>query len=110
MFCPEVSYERFGYFATYLGRYSDELDHDLAHKKLGEINAPSKDYRWAWSSMKPMHFTECPIYSVLIHRSKNESKQLQKVKPDEWYKRPRGMILIGVTIAVVGGLILSLPK
>jgi hypothetical protein len=107
-FCPEVSYERFGYFASYLGRYSDELDHDLAHKKLGELRASSKDHRWAWSSVTPMHFTECPLYSVLLHRSKNASKKSQKEKQDEWYKRPFGMFIIGIAITVIGGLILFL--
>lgn len=67
-FCPEVAFERFGYFASYLGRYSDELDHDLAHEQLGKIDASSEDYRWAWSSVISMHFSECPLYSVLLYR------------------------------------------
>ena len=107
-FCPEVAFERFGYFASYLGRYSDELDHDLAHKKLGEISASSKDYRWAWSSVTPMHFTECPLYSVLLHRSNGTITSTEKEKRDEWYKRPFGMVIIGITITVMGGLLLAL--
>jgi hypothetical protein len=107
-FCPEVSYERFGYFASYLGRYSGELDHDLAHKKLGEMRASNKDYRWAWSSVEPKHFTECPLYSVLLHRAKEASKKSLQEKPDEWYKRPLGIFLIGIAITVIGGLILTL--
>lgn len=67
-FCPEVAFERFGYFVSHLGRYSDEIDHDLAHEKLGKIGAPSEDYRWAWSSVTSMHYTECPLYSVLFYR------------------------------------------
>ena len=107
-FCPEVAFERFGYFASYLGRYSDELDHDLAHKKLGEIGASSKDYRWAWSSVAPMHFTECPLYSVLLHRRNSTITSTEKENRDEWYKRPFGMLIIGITITVIGGLLLAL--
>lgn len=108
-FCPEVAFERFGYFASYLGRYSDELDQDLAHKKLGEMGASSKDYRWAWSSVMPMHFTECPLYSVLFYRSKGTTAaNAEKEKLDEWYKRPFGMVIIGTIITVIGGLLLAL--
>ena len=82
-FCPEVAFDRFGYFASYLGRYSDELDHDLAHKQLGEGGAPSEDYRWAWSSVTPMHFTECPLYSVLLYRQNDVENRLnqKELKP-----------------------------
>jgi hypothetical protein len=99
-FCPEVAFERFGYFASYLGRYSDEIDHDLAHEKLGKINASSEDYRWSWSSLIAMHFSECPLYSVLIYRQGNK-------KNEEWYKGPIGMVIIGVAVTVIGGLILA---
>ncbi len=74
-FCPEVSFERFGYFASYLGRYSNELDHDLAHEQLGKIGASSEDYRWAWSSLTTMHFTECTLYSVLLYRQNDTKKE-----------------------------------
>jgi hypothetical protein len=84
------------------------LDHDLAHKKLGEISASSKDYRWAWSSVTPMHFTECPLYSVLLHRSNGTITSTEKENYDEWYKRPFGMVIIGITITVIGGFLLAL--
>jgi len=107
-FCPEVSFERFGYFASYLGRYSDELDSDLAHKHLGKIGASYEDYRWVWSSITPMHFTECPLYSVLLNRQNGKQDDISNEKHDEWYKLPLGMVIIGVVITVVGGLILAL--
>ncbi len=69
-FCPEVSYERFGYFASYLGRYAATLDSELAQEKLGRENVPIEDWRWYWSSVIPMHYTECPLYSVLAHRER----------------------------------------
>jgi len=107
-FCPEVAFERFGYFASYLGRYSNENDQDLAHEKLGRIGASSDDYRWAWSSVAPMHFTECPLYSVLLYRHGSKAGDTAKEKHEEWYKRPFGMVIIGLIITVVGGLILAL--
>jgi len=68
-FCPEVAYERFGYFASDLARYSDEIDVEVAHARLGAQGIPGSDWRWAWSAVHPMHFTECPLFSVLVGRA-----------------------------------------
>ena len=87
-FCPEVAFERFGYFASYLGRYSDELDHDLAHKQLGKIGASSEDYRWAWSSVTAMHFTECPLYSVLLNRQNDTEYRFDQKELNSSSERP----------------------
>ena len=75
-FCPEVAFDRFGYFASDLNAYADELDIGLTHEKLGREVAPSKDWRWAWSSIKPMHYSQCPLYSVLMHKSEAEVKHI----------------------------------
>lgn len=62
-FCPEVAYDRFGYFAAYLHRYADEIDMDMSHKWLAEQAAPPKDWRWNWATVQAMHYAECPLYS-----------------------------------------------
>ncbi len=105
-FCPEVAFEIFGYFASHLSRYSDEIDQGIAHKKLGDGNAVRNDWRCAWAILSPQHYTDCPIYSVLAHRSKKP--HIGKKDQEPWYKRPWGIIILGVTITVVGGLILAL--
>lgn len=64
-FCPEVSYDSFGYFASHLHRYTDEIDSDNAHRQLSNINAPGNDWRWSWSHVRSMHYSECPFYSLL---------------------------------------------
>src|SRR4030042_1334214 len=109
-FCPEVSFDRFGYFTSFLARYADEIDIGIAHKRLGLERAPANDWRWGWSAISEMHYTECPIYSILAHRSHNKvtipeiKRELDK---DPWYKRPLGQVIIGIIIAIVSGLILS---
>jgi hypothetical protein len=113
IFCPEVAFERFGYFASSLNAYADELDHNLAHEKLGREHAPLKDWRWAWSSIKPMHYAECPLYSVLEHRSKRD--EVLPEKPPElfqqiaWFlrhwKRYWLIIVIAATIIVLSILL-----
>lgn len=64
-FCPEVAYDRFGLFALNLARYADDIDLEAAYARLGRIDARGNDWRWAWSSVAPMHYTECPLYSPL---------------------------------------------
>jgi excisionase family DNA binding protein len=64
-FCPEVSFECFGWFAETLGRFADEQDIHSRHKKLAKEGASANDWRWSWASISPLHYTECPLYSVL---------------------------------------------
>ena len=93
-FCPEVSYDRFGWFATDLYRYTDEIDLNAAHAKLGSQGTRGEDWRWAWETVHPMHYTECPLYSLLTHRpvaqelpSEAESTRTEKIvdlRPTLW--------------------------
>jgi len=71
-FCPEVTFDRYGYFARYLGRYADEIDQGLAHESLGKHLAPKNDWRWAWASVEPQHYGDCPLFSVLSHRHRED--------------------------------------
>ena len=103
-FCPEVSFERFGYFASGLYRYSDDLDTDLAHERLGKEKAPANDPRWAWVSVTPLHYTECPLYSVLVHRSAHSDSRAPVYK---WLERIKNHPFIAVLI-VLSTLIIAL--
>ncbi|MYD61723.1 MAG: hypothetical protein F4W91_11840 [Gemmatimonadetes bacterium] len=67
-YCPEVAFERFGYFASSLARYADEIDMDNAHERLAKTGSTENDWRWHWASIQPQHYSECPLYSILSHR------------------------------------------
>lgn len=65
-FCPEVAEQAFGLFASTLVRYSDEVDQQSAHERLtSNAETVHKDWRWRWSFVSEMHYTNCPIYSLL---------------------------------------------
>jgi hypothetical protein len=66
-FCPEVAYNRFGIFATYFAPHTDEMDAGFAHQRLADEGVPADDPRWAWRSLIPQHYAECPLYSQLSH-------------------------------------------
>jgi hypothetical protein len=63
--CPEVGFEIFGYFVSYLATYADEIDRDVAHKRLNAQEIHGSDSRWRWSIVQPRHYTECREYSML---------------------------------------------
>lgn len=65
-YCPEVSYDKFGLFASMLCTYIDEIDKEAAERLLIE-NGPAqgKSWRWNWAYVTPMHYSECQLYSQL---------------------------------------------
>lgn len=63
--CPEVIFERFGLFASSVNDYADETDREIAHAHLGKQDASREDYRWVWANAEPLHYSECPLYSLL---------------------------------------------
>ena len=64
-FCPEVAFDVFGLFASELHRYADEIDTHAAHAQLANEKAPANDWRWQWSQITPLHYSECRLYSLL---------------------------------------------
>jgi len=90
--CPEVAYDRFGWFASGLYVYADEIDFDVAHARLGRHRDHGEEWRWLWSSVTPMHYTECPTYSLLVGQSDQqtnvinspEGKEMVQLRPT-WF-------------------------
>lgn len=79
-FCPEVTFDRFGLFACSLSDYPDELDREIGHSQLRKEDATRDDWRWSWAYVSPLHYSQCPLYSPLVHDS---SKGTLGLKPVE---------------------------
>ena len=66
-FCPEVAYDTFKLFATTLIRINDSIDRQIAERIIEKDPAPEgKDWRWSWSHIEPLHFSDCPLYAKLL--------------------------------------------
>jgi hypothetical protein len=74
-FCPEISFDIFGLFADSLYRYADEIDTDIAYRQIEKDSHP-KDWRWQWQFISPLHYLKCPIYSQLMGRPIEATKDL----------------------------------
>ncbi len=68
-FCPEVINDRFGWFACLLQSFSHESEKKLMHARLRKGNITKNDWRWTWAKVIPLHFTDCSLYSLLIHQN-----------------------------------------
>jgi|GEM_PF-885983 len=87
-FCPEITGEAFGLFASILQRFSTESDKKSAQNRLASNRIGyGKNWRWHWSSISEMHYTQCPIYSLLSVTPKQQemsevSEPLFTAKPE----------------------------
>jgi len=47
-FCPEVSFDDFGWFASNRSYHAGEIDADVAHLDLAAEGATAHEWRWIW--------------------------------------------------------------
>lgn len=85
-FCPEVAFDVFGLFASELHRYADEIDTHAAHAQLANEKSPANDWRWQWSNITPLHYSECRLYSLvgpigLDRTQETGTKEIFEAKP-----------------------------
>ena len=105
-FCPEVTFDRYGYFCSSLGAYADELDSGNVQERLSKEGISTSDPRWYWSHSYRVHFTECPLYSLLSHpvtESKEVPKKTQAAPP--WWREHLAKIVVGVVLALAAAII-----
>ena len=80
-FCPEVAHDRFGFFASFLSYYADEIDREIAHKDLIKEGALRGDWRWAWAYASPMHYTNALFtrrsISMPLDQANEKTKQMR---------------------------------
>src|SRR2546429_2916605 len=68
-FCPEASFDRFGYFASdlvgYIGADADERSEERERdQKYYEREGIREQYDPSWERVRPCHYTECREFSI----------------------------------------------
>lgn len=79
-FCPEVTFLRFGYFASKLSEFANEIDRDIKHKELGKRNIDHDDWRWYFQDLTPQHYTDCSFYSILLKNHIDQKRDIDEIK------------------------------
>jgi 5-methylcytosine-specific restriction endonuclease McrA len=76
-FCPEVSYEIYGLFASFLHEYIDGVDRETLynyHERRGTLD--QYDVRWQW--ITGCHYTQCREYSIHAPTAKGKPSKTQR--------------------------------
>lgn len=104
-YCPELAFDRYGYFCSSLGAYADELDSGLAQERLHKEGISTSDPRWYWAHSYRMHFSECPLYSLIPNIQEPDQEVgaiVQEVAP--WWREH----LFQIIAAIVGAFAAAL--
>lgn len=126
-FCPEVSFEIFGYFAISLSRYASEFDSDNAVESYSKQGAPSGHWCWNWAGVTELHYTDCPLYSIILHREGKGSENLLReqfptrsedrdTRVDRFFKAIKNhrllsvLVIIAMIIIAIGTLTDAISK
>jgi hypothetical protein len=64
-FCPEVAYDRFGYFATSLLPYHDDIDHEAGLAAWARRPVEPDHWHTTWSYVHKLHYSDCRLYNLL---------------------------------------------
>lgn len=88
-YCPEITYNIFGFFASYLGEYVDDTDREMAYRRFTREGISPNSWQWLWADLIPMHYTECPLYSPLQQKifsipPVQTNAELVTLKPAFW--------------------------
>lgn len=99
-FCPEVMFDRFGWFVSDLSPYADEIDEQAGRNMLERLGLNSRHPRWIWSAAQPMHYSDCPQYSLLQQAALNVRPTRASGRVATWWKRNEviGWTAIAVTL------------
>jgi hypothetical protein len=103
-FCPEVSFDCFGYFAANLSRYADEIDPKASLSGPPKGCALKTDWRWRWATLESQHHRACPVYSILFH-SKTDGSQFSLQRRSPWWKKHFTNIMVGLIVIAIGSLL-----
>jgi hypothetical protein len=74
-FCPEVAFDTFRLFGTTLIRLSsDPVDRQIAEQVIAKDPSTNGiDWRWMWSHVEPLHYSDCPLYANLFQEKSMSS-------------------------------------
>ncbi|MBI5203424.1 MAG: hypothetical protein HZA11_00735 [Nitrospirae bacterium] len=105
-FCPEVTFDTFGLFASSLCRYTDESDREATETwLLNHGRSFAEDWRWEWASVIPMHYTECPLYSQInaSHSIDRVHDSSQKIFKKIWNDPVWSSVIAALIISIATG-------
>lgn len=105
-FCPEISYKCYGLFASSLVPHCkmDEYDRIHVERMLKRLKLESDDWRWSWDNITPLHFSDCPRYSILSQspvRTRTSDGKASTEKMIEHFPSPPGLKWEDVSINFV---------
>jgi 5-methylcytosine-specific restriction endonuclease McrA len=89
-FCPEVTYDIFGYFASFLHEYVDDTDREIVWR-IHERDGTTDQVDPTWQYISPLHYTECREYS--IHATFATGKPSKPPRPGEVSPKRRWAVL-----------------